>query len=162
MADASSAVYHTVANILEGAKGFRRARQEHPDQDVSPFLLLVLVSAEELVLFILPDPDPAEFHGANPEMLGPGRQSLTFGHRQRPEWDFGAWFGEKASSLRQAARDLAKLWLESRQAPSDQIQDRRSEQMEQLLVTVDAYARLIFDQITDNDLVIETAPEEEV
>ena len=160
MADASSAVCHTVSRILDGAKGFRRGREEHADHDASLFLLLLLVSAEELVLFVLPDPDPAEFHGASQEMLEARHQPLIFRHRRRPEWDFGAWFGEKASNLRNAARDLAKLWIESRQAPDPRIQSHGGQRMDQLLVTVENYARLIFDQIMDDDLLVAAPPEE--
>ncbi|MHB1981120.1 MAG: hypothetical protein ACYCOS_05350 [Sulfobacillus sp.] len=154
MADASSAVYHTAARILTGVKEFRRLRQEHPDQDPSPFLLLTLVSAAELVLFIEPDPNPATFHGGSSEMSGEESRPLSFRHRERPAWDFGPWFAEKSWHLYAAARDLASLWMASREAPDPHSRER----MDLLVAQVETYGRAIFDQLTDGDLIVETVP----
>ena|GEM_PF-4085063 len=61
-------------------------------------------------------------------------------------------FGEKAAQVKSASKSLVKLWVGREDVTSRHLAERRK----MALGTARAYAHLIFEQINDEKLLIET------
>lgn len=168
MADATSPVYRALAIILDSCRALEPYLADGVPveaREVSWPLLRILDAADDLVQFVNPDRDPAEYQGVPAAMLPPRTVALRFHHVDHPDWDFTAWFGEKASSLKTAAKRLVKMWnptvgLSRRDDEFREQSDTVPERRRLALATVAAYAQLIFDQIHDQALQIEGNGEE--
>ena len=116
--DPTQEAYHTSAVILSSCQRIETSLQDYlakTDQrpDINYDLLRILLCADDLLQMVEPAKEPEEFHGVPEAALDSSRKrTLRFRHRDRPpEWDFAAWFGEKASNVKQGAKDLVRYWL---------------------------------------------------
>ena len=165
VADASAPVYRALAVILDSCKALdpllAADGPETAGGDGCLPLLRLLDAADDLVQFVRPDPEPAAYHPAAPHMLPPVRTPLRFRHADRPEWDFGAWFGEKAATVKSAAKRLVKLWKTDAATGCEAAPHGGpvGERRRLALAAVAAYAQVIFDQVDDEALRIEATDE---
>jgi len=112
--------------------------------------------AGRLVQFVDPDTEPEEFFGIPHAATAAGDAPLSFTHADRPGWDFTAWFGQKAASLKHAATDLCDWWIRNYESPVPV--DKQALYYEAVMTdvgTIEAYAKVMFDMITEEKLRIE-------
>ena len=161
MSDASSAVYRTLAVILDCCQNLEReVGSDSADPCCTPSVSLIrlLDAADDLVQYVIPDREPAEHQGVPRVMLPPGRMPLRFSHVDRPEWDFAAWFGEKSATVKSAVKSLIKIWLQIANHPTSTggglAMAELAERRRLALATAKAYAQVIFQEVHDDALLI--------
>lgn len=161
--DPTSSIYHTLARLLESTRRLRAigdeaGRSQSGERDTFLHLLHVLVEADTLLQYVDPDTDPAEVFGLPRSATAAGaKPSLVFTHADRPGWDFEAWFADKASGVKRAAKALCALCIEEQDGRRRE-EEPFQEAFAYHLKVVESYARTIFDQISDDKLQIgETA-----
>ena len=163
--DQSSPVFKTLAVILQVCTEIeepvtRYAGGDGEKPDICRQLLRALNAADDLFQFALPDPDDAQFHGCTKDMLDGVKDPLVFRHREHPDWDFGPWFGGKASSVKSFAKNLITHWLMNPEDyPGREGDEPRQEELVRSRILqafrgLQSYARLIFDQIYEEKMII--------
>ncbi|HUW65526.1 MAG TPA: hypothetical protein VMW83_12705 [Spirochaetia bacterium] len=162
--DRSSPVFKTLAVILQACTEIEEPVTRYAEgcgdkPDIYRQLLRALNAADDLFQFALPDPDDAQLHGCTRDMLDGVKDPLVFRHREHPDWDFGPWFGGKASSVKSCTKDLVTLWLMDPEDYTGREEDGSRglvrSRILQAFRGLQSYARLIFDQIYDEKLIIE-------
>lgn len=114
--DLSSKVTHTAAAILEACKRIDNAIKPYlVDSDVRPDiaedLLIILDKSDDLLGLVDPQMDSQDFLGVPLDarlILPPGEVQVK--HNSHPDWDFEAWFGEKTSKMKGAAKSFIRQW----------------------------------------------------
>ncbi len=176
--DATQEAYRATAIILTSCKhiegplkDYLLKNDERPE--ISFDLLRIVTYADDLLQMVQPDKVQGEFHGVPACALDTsGKRAIRFRHNDRPSgWDFAAWYGEKATGIKQGARDLVRYWLMdvkdvtlSEMAPVSPREWLR----EMILMSyrqVQGYARVVFDEIHKDGLVLEetyTGPDQDI
>lgn len=163
-ADVSGDIAHVLAEILESAKhaveivgSYSYAVPEKPD--ISRYLLIMFHNSDDLLELAKPSLDAAELHGL-PKSALPERAKLVARHVDRDGWDFIPWFYEKIGNVKKCTKSAIDWWeLTPSDVTNDNITDKAGFLKEEMLASLQTamnYAQLVFEQVCNFKLELET------
>jgi hypothetical protein len=135
-----------------------------PNPAISYALLEILWDADALGQILDPDVSAAEWIGMPAAVTGGSPPAVTASHVDHPLWDFGPWLGEKTAHLKTQVRALVRDYCfgpspaELAWDPDRQPNDVRTESLRIHLRGVEAYARVLYDQLYADRIRVESEP----
>ena len=131
--------------------------------DVSQSLLEIFVDVEELMEAVRPRPTPEDWMGVPAEAQLGRPQAIHATHVDHPEWDFDSWLGEKLASLRHSTRSMSHFYcfevdVEQFDWQGHTVEEFRRDAVMGPLSSVQHYAKVVYDQIYENNLKIDPRP----
>ena len=113
--DLSSIVVHKLATILDSCKNAEKKLKGYLIKsdikpDLIPELFDMLNSVDDLLNMVNTSNDPYKYFGLPKEATHVKEKTIVFKNIERPEWDFTAWYWEKASMIKESIKELIRYW----------------------------------------------------
>lgn len=157
-------VVHSTATILELCKDLDKKLQGYlidtnHRPDIAYELLKILMIADDLVQLANPDKTSGEFFGLPKDVVGGSKEEAAFSNKHG--WDFGPWFGEKSSSVKEGIKKVIKYWeldpgkIALKEEASMTPNEFTRYGIDSGLHEVKTYAKVIFDQFFSDKVTVD-------